>query len=90
MDPHAPSEWRVNGSMRNFGEFNAGAYVISRELLARVPTDEAVSLERDVFPAALRDGLTLAAFQQDESFTDIGTPDDFRAFAAQREATHAA
>ena len=72
------------------GWVNAGAYVISRELLARVPTDEAVSLERDVFPAALRDGLTLAAFQQDESFTDIGTPDDFRAFAAQREATHAA
>ena len=72
------------------GWVNAGVYVISRELLARVPTDEAVSLERDVFPAALRDGLTLAAYPQDESFTDIGTPDDFRAFAAQREATHAA
>ncbi len=72
------------------GWVNAGVYVISRGLLARVPTDEAVSLERDVFPAALRDGLTLAAYPQDESFTDIGTPDDFRAFAAKREATHAA
>ena len=72
------------------GWVNAGVYAIDRGLLARVPAGEVVSLERDVFPAALRDGLTLAAFQQDESFTDIGTPDDFRAFAAKREATHAA
>ena len=72
------------------GWVNAGVYMIERELLARVPVGKVVSLERDVFPAALRDGLTLAAFEQDESFTDIGTPDDFRAFAAKREATHAA
>ena len=72
------------------GWVNAGVYAIGRDLLARVPAGEVVSLERDVFPAALRDGLTLAAFEQDESFTDIGTPDDFRAFAAKREATHAA
>lgn len=72
------------------GWVNAGVYVIERELLARVPAGEAVSLERDVFPSALRDGLTLAAFAQAASFTDIGTPDDFRAFAAKREATHAA
>ena len=72
------------------GWVNAGVYAIDRGLLARVPAGEVVSLERDVFPAALRDGLTLAAFQQDESFTDIGTPDDFRAFAAKREAAHAA
>ena len=72
------------------GWVNAGVYVIERELLARVPAGEAVSLERDVFPAALRDGLMLAGFEQNESFTDIGTPDAFRAFAAQREATHAA
>ena len=71
------------------GWVNAGVYVIERELLAGVPADKAASLERDVFPAALRDGLTLAAFAQGESFTDIGTPDDFRAFAAKREATHA-
>lgn len=72
------------------GWVNAGVYVIEHELLARVPPNEVVSLERDVFPAALRDGLSLAAFEQDEPFTDIGTPDALRAFAAQREATHAA
>ena len=72
------------------GWVNAGVYVIERELLARVPAGEVVSLERDVFPSALQDGLRLAAFEQDASFTDIGTPNAFRAFAAQREAIHAA
>lgn len=72
------------------GWVNAGVYVIERELLARVPSDTAMSLERDVFPAALRDGLALAAFPQDEAFYDIGTPDALHRFAASREATHAA
>lgn len=72
------------------GWVNAGVYAIERELLARVPPNEAVSLERDVFPAALRAGLPLAAFAQEEPFTDVGTPDALRAFAAKREATHAA
>lgn len=69
---------------------NAGVCVITRELLARVPTGEVVSLERDVFPNALRDGIHLAAFAQGASFTDIGTPDALRAFAAQRNPCHAA
>ncbi len=72
------------------GWVNAGVYVIERQLLDRVPTGEPVSLERDVFPTALRDGHRLGAFAQDESFSDIGTPDDFRAFAAKREAAHVA
>ncbi len=72
------------------GWVNAGVYVIEHSLLARVPADEVVSLERDTFPAALRDGLTLAAFSQDAGFHDIGTPDDFRGFVAQREAIHVA
>ncbi|MDY3552450.1 nucleotidyltransferase family protein [Gemmata sp. JC717] len=72
------------------GWVNSGVYVIERELLARVPAGEVISLERDVFPAALRDGLTLAAFPQEAAFHDIGTPDALRAFVARREPTHVA
>ena len=72
------------------GWVNAGVYVVERELLARVPAGEVVSLERDVFPSALRAGTSLAAFPQEAAFHDIGTPDALRAFAAQREPTHAA
>jgi NDP-sugar pyrophosphorylase family protein len=63
---------------------NAGAYVISRELLARIPAGEVTSLERDVFPAALRAGVPLGAFVIEDAFTDIGTPDSYRAFARER------
>lgn len=89
----------ANGGVRAFHEkdpaagaawVNAGVYVIERDLLARVPRDTAVSLEREVFPAALRDGLALAAFPHAEPFHDIGTPDDLRQFATLREAPHAA
>ncbi|QJW94231.1 Mannose-1-phosphate guanylyltransferase / Phosphomannomutase [Frigoriglobus tundricola] len=84
------SAFREKTGAATAGWVNAGVYVIERDLLARVPAGQAVSLERDVFPSALRDGLPLAAFAQDESFADIGTPDDFRAFAAKREAAHVA
>ncbi|MBN9119078.1 MAG: nucleotidyltransferase family protein [Planctomycetes bacterium] len=77
-------------SVPGTGWVNAGAYVIERELLDRVPAEEVVSLERDVFPAALRDGLRLAAVAHEEPFTDIGTPDAYRAFVSRRAALHAA
>jgi NDP-sugar pyrophosphorylase family protein len=72
------------------GWVNAGVYVIECGLLDRIPAGEVVSLERDVFPTAIRDRLTLAAFRHHEPFRDIGTPDDFRAFVQERESVHAA
>ncbi|HEY1187158.1 MAG TPA: nucleotidyltransferase family protein [Gemmata sp.] len=72
------------------GWVNAGVYLIERALLDRVPAGVAVSLERDVFPAALRDGLALAAFPQEATFHDIGTPDALRNFVTNRDVTHVA
>jgi NDP-sugar pyrophosphorylase family protein len=74
----------------NSGWVNAGVYVIERELLDRVPAGEPASLERDVFPDALADGLTLAAFAHDGPFHDIGTPEALLAFARERETNNAA
>jgi NDP-sugar pyrophosphorylase family protein len=61
--------------------FNAGAYVIQRELLAGLTPGEPYSLERDGFPAALRSGRKLAVLTSDQRFFDIGTPDGWREFA---------
>jgi NDP-sugar pyrophosphorylase family protein len=69
---------------------NAGVYVVERELLEYVPIGAVASLERAVFPAAIRNGQWLAAFTQEKRFTDIGTPEDFRTFVRHREVTHAA
>lgn len=60
---------------------NAGAYVIERSLLDAVPPDTCISLERDVFPQALRAGRRLAAVTCAEAFYDIGTPGDWQRFA---------
>ena len=62
------------------GWLNAGAYVIERELIERIPPGVPCSLERDVFPAALSDGLRLAAHPCHEPFFDIGTGEDFHRF----------
>jgi NDP-sugar pyrophosphorylase family protein len=62
------------------GWLNAGAYVIERALIERAPAGVPCSLERDLFPAALADGLRVAAHCSCEPFFDIGTGDDYHRF----------
>ena len=62
------------------GWVNAGAYVLSPELLARVPPDRAVSLERDLF--SLMTGRLVGVMFPHASFLDIGTPDDYQRAAS--------
>jgi NDP-sugar pyrophosphorylase family protein len=59
---------------------NAGAYLIERELIDRIAPGQPCSLERDVFPAALADGLRIAVHQCVQPFFDIGTAEDFQQF----------
>jgi NDP-sugar pyrophosphorylase family protein len=56
------------------GVINAGVYVFGQDIFKRIP-DGPASLERDVFPAALEDGIF--AFEQKGLFIDIGTPEDY-------------
>jgi len=56
------------------GVINAGVYVFGQEIFERIPEGPA-SLERDVFPAALKEGIF--AFEQKGLFIDIGTPEDY-------------
>ena len=61
------------------GLVNAGTYVISPELLDLVGTgsesDGVISLEREVFPAAVETRRGVATFVDDAAFRDIGTPE---------------
>lgn len=54
---------------------NAGAYVLERSVLAGVPAGRSVSLEREVFPTLVGDGLY--GFATDGYWLDIGTPDRY-------------
>lgn len=73
--------FREKATTREPGWLNAGAYVLDRALIDRIPAGAVTSLERDVFPAAVREGLRIAAHRCERPFYDIGTPDDFRSFA---------
>jgi mannose-1-phosphate guanylyltransferase len=57
------------------GHINAGAYVLERSVLDLVPAGREVSIEREVFPRLVGDGL--CALRLDGYWMDIGTPDRY-------------
>ncbi len=57
------------------GEINAGAYVLERSVLDLVPAGKAVSIEREVFPRLVGDGLCGTLL--DGYWMDIGTPERY-------------
>ena len=56
-------------------EINAGAYVLERDVLALVPPDTEVSIEREVFPRLVGEGLY--GKRLEGYWIDIGTPDRY-------------
>jgi mannose-1-phosphate guanylyltransferase len=56
-------------------EINAGAYLLERSVLDLIPPDKAVSIEREVFPLLIGEGLY--GIRLDGYWIDIGTPDRF-------------
>jgi mannose-1-phosphate guanylyltransferase len=56
-------------------EINAGAYLLERSVLDLIPPDQAVSIEREVFPRLVGEGLY--GVRLDGYWIDIGTPDRF-------------
>jgi mannose-1-phosphate guanylyltransferase len=73
-----------DGSVRAFlektgeqspGEINAGAYVLERSVLDLIPAGQEVSIEREVFPRLVGEGLHGLAL--DGYWMDIGSPDRY-------------
>lgn len=69
--------FREKGSHCGEGLINAGVYLLTRSNIATVPEGKPVSLERDVFPMLIGDGLY--GFFQPTRFIDIGIPADYHA-----------
>jgi mannose-1-phosphate guanylyltransferase len=57
------------------GEINAGAYVLERSVLDLVPAGRAVSIEREVFPRLVGEGLH--GLLLEGYWMDIGTPERY-------------
>jgi mannose-1-phosphate guanylyltransferase len=56
-------------------EINAGAYLLERSVLDQIPPERAVSIEREVFPRLIGEGLY--GIRLDGYWIDIGTPDRY-------------
>jgi mannose-1-phosphate guanylyltransferase len=56
-------------------EINAGAYLLERSVLDEIAPDRNVSIEREVFPKLIGNGLY--GIRQQGYWIDIGTPDRF-------------
>ena len=57
------------------GLISAGAYVVEREVLDMIPEERNVSIEREVFPLLVGEGL--CALRLDGYWKDIGTPERY-------------
>jgi NDP-sugar pyrophosphorylase family protein len=68
--PHEPIETNT---------INAGIYLMDAELLARIPTRQVVSVEREMFPALIADGVPCYGWAADAYWRDIGSPAAYRA-----------
>lgn len=58
-------------------QINAGTYIFNRSIIDRIPRGRAVSVEREVFPALLSDGVKVCGFVDSSYWRDMGTPEDF-------------
>lgn len=58
---------------------NCGIYVLSRQVLFGIPTEVPISLERELFPNWIHQGLSVKAFVHCGRCLDIGTPDRYLA-----------
>jgi mannose-1-phosphate guanylyltransferase len=56
---------------------NAGCYVFTRRVIDQIPAGRAVSVERETFPALLRDGALVLGFADPGYWLDVGTPESF-------------
>jgi len=65
-----PSSDRIDSNL-----ISAGAYVLERQLLELVPAERNVSIEREVWPLLIGDGLY--GFPSDSYWLDIGTPERY-------------
>ncbi|MDT5082897.1 MAG: mannose-phosphate guanylyltransferase [Mycobacterium sp.] len=58
-------------------QINAGCYIFQRGVLDRIPRGREVSVEREVFPGLLTDGLKVCGYVDSSYWRDMGTPEDF-------------
>jgi mannose-1-phosphate guanylyltransferase len=55
-------------------QINAGMYIMKRRIIDRIPKGQVVSVEREVFPTLLAEGVKTLGIVDDRYWLDLGTP----------------
>ncbi|MEY4323214.1 MAG: hypothetical protein RL410_995 [Actinomycetota bacterium] len=55
-------------------QINAGCYIFTRRVIDEIPADRVVSVERETFPALLRDNRNVCGYVENNYWLDLGTP----------------
>ena len=63
---------------RDAAYVNAGIYLLSRTMLDEIPSNIAISLERELIPGWLHKSMLITGFICSGACLDIGTPDRYR------------
>jgi NDP-sugar pyrophosphorylase family protein len=71
------TSFEEKGCGQGAGLINAGIYLVDRKLLDDIPAGRPVSIEQEMFPKWLSEGL-LFGYAQSGKFIDIGTPESYR------------
>lgn len=58
-------------------QINAGCYVFNRSVIAEMPADTVISVERETFPGLLQQGATVMGHVDSSYWLDLGTPAAF-------------
>jgi NDP-sugar pyrophosphorylase family protein len=72
--------FREKRAAAGHGWINAGVYLLERRLLESIPPDRPVSLEQEMLPQWLTEGL--GGYARELPFLDIGTPESLAAAEA--------
>lgn len=58
-------------------QINAGCYIFKRSIIAEIPAERVVSVERETFPQLLEEGKRVFGHVDNSYWRDMGRPDDF-------------
>ena len=70
-------EFREKPSELMPGDINAGTYVLRPSALGAWEAGANVSIEREIFPALIEDGLPVYGFVSEAYWMDLGTPEQY-------------
>lgn len=56
---------------------NAGVYILERELFGMIPAGKPYSLETEVFPLLISNGMRMNSYFEDADWADVGSMTDF-------------